>query len=96
MADDEEVNVPVKLEVGQLLDFDAYVTWRHALMDRTREGPNVLKFSRYRMEAMYNGLACPRCGAIMVDKHAQMWIPGHYPQTAIKCSRCPYHTCRPL
>ncbi len=86
----------VHLKVGQLLGFDAFTTWRHDLVDRTRDGTGILKFSKYRMQAVYNGLACPRCGGEMYDPYAQVWIPGHYPQNLTKCAVCKYCTHRPV
>lgn len=92
----ETPEAPVKLKVGQLLDLGSFIAWRRDQIDRTRDGKGVTKFSKYKMQAAYNGLACPKCGHEMYDPYAQLWIPGHYPQNWTGCSVCSYRTHRPV
>lgn len=92
----DAVEAPIKLKVGQLVDLESYTAWRHDQIDRTRDSNGLKKFSKFKLQAAYNGLACPKCGCEMYDPYAQLWIPGHYPQNWTGCSVCNFRTHRPV
>lgn len=41
-------------------------------------------------EARPNGIACPRCGAELLDSNPNMVCASLPPQKAIRCSKCVY------